>query len=126
MIYKQENIVDAILNGDIDIAVQGSNCFCGMGNGLAREVKNRIPQAFYADAQTVKGDKNKLGTYSQANLMNGKIFLNLYTQYHYIKNLNNEKQVSNGRYKYLLCNYEAIRNCCINCSKCIIIFDYFR
>ena len=112
LIYKKGNIVDAILNKDIDIAVQGCNCFCGFGGGLALEVNECIPEAVLADQKTVSGDKSKLGTYSKAVLSNGKTFLNLYTQYHYIKGLNNEPKIKKGKYKYLLCDYEAVRSCC--------------
>lgn len=67
-------------DGKFDIIVHGCNCFCTMGAGIAKTIKNKYPEAYQADCNTKKGDINKLGTYSYHNT--GKfIIINAYTQY---------------------------------------------
>ena len=68
--------------GHFNCIVQGCNCFCTMGSGIAKQIKQEYPEAYAVDCETVKGDRNKLGTYS---VMLGKQFniINAYTQYDY-------------------------------------------
>lgn len=107
--YKVKNIVDAFLNKEFNVFVQGCNCFCGFGRGLADEVLQKIPDAYHkADALTKKGDLKKLGTYSQYVLEPNYIIVNAYTQFHWIKRKNNEPKAKKGR-GYVLANYDAIR-----------------
>lgn len=69
-----------------DVFVHGCNCFCTMGKGIAPQVKARFPEAYKADQETVKGDRNKLGTYSSAWIKGCEIeIVNAYTQYDYRK-----------------------------------------
>ena len=75
------NLIDLAEQGHFNIIVQGCNCFETMGSGIAREIKERYPQAYYADLKySTAGDYNKLGCYS---VMIGKQFtiVNAYTQY---------------------------------------------
>jgi O-acetyl-ADP-ribose deacetylase (regulator of RNase III) len=66
--------------GKFDIIVQGCNCFNVMGAGIARQIKDEFPDAWLADQQTLKGDKNKLGHYTIG--MGGRlVIINAYTQY---------------------------------------------
>lgn len=37
------------LNGKINVIVHGCNCFCNMGAGIAKQIKNTFPEAFDAD-----------------------------------------------------------------------------
>ena len=70
--------------GEFDVIVHGCNCYCTMGAGIARTIKQVFPAAYRADLTTVAGDKNKLGYYSAAEVqVNGKplIILNGYTQF---------------------------------------------
>lgn len=106
--YKIGNIVDAFLNKEINVLIQGCNCFCGFGRGLAKEIEDRIPEAYEVDKQTSYADKNKLGTYSFYEKEKDYLVINAYTQYHWIKKLNNEPKVKKGR-GYVLANYDAIR-----------------
>ncbi len=109
MEYKVKNIVDAFLEKEFNLLIQGCNCFCGFGRGLAEEILNRIPEAYHeADALTKEGCKNKLGTYSSYQMNEKQFVINAYTQYHWIKKKNNEPKVKNGR-GFVLANYEAIR-----------------
>ena len=76
------NLIDLAETGAFDIIVQGCNCFNTMGGGIAREIKQRCPQAWEADCDTSSGDINKLGTYTQG-WNNGGTYriINAYTQY---------------------------------------------
>jgi O-acetyl-ADP-ribose deacetylase (regulator of RNase III) len=78
------DLIHLVFTGYFDVIIHGCNCFCTMGAGIAKQIKENFPAAFQADLKTKKGDKNKLGTYSQAKIDNkGKNFtiVNAYTQY---------------------------------------------
>ena len=79
-----------------DIIVHGCNCFCTMQCGIAPQIKSKWPEAYEADLQTVKGERQKLGTISYTT--SSPIVVNAYTQYQY------------GRTKRH-CDYEAIASC---------------
>lgn len=67
-------------NNEFDIIMHGCNCFCVMGGGIAVQIAQQFPDAQLADAETVRGDAGKLGTYTVA--MDGRlVILNCYTQY---------------------------------------------
>jgi O-acetyl-ADP-ribose deacetylase (regulator of RNase III) len=83
-------------DGNFDVIIHGCNCFCQMGKGIALTIKNKFPEAYKADLETAKGEKNKLGTYSKADTGNFTI-VNAYTQYHW---------AGKGRNA----DYDAIRN----------------
>lgn len=70
--------------GEFDVIVHGCNCYCTMGAGIAKTIKQVFPAAYQADMATVVGDKAKLGHYSVAEVeVNGKtlVILNGYTQF---------------------------------------------
>lgn len=70
---------------DFDIIVQGCNCFCVMGSGIAAQIAAQFPDAKLADDETVRGDAGKLGTYTIG--MNGRlVIINAYTQFGTSKN----------------------------------------
>ena len=80
------DLIKLALDGNFDVIIHGCNCFCTMGAGIAKSIKNEFPQAFKADLATIKGDKTKLGTYSSVciNQNNYKIIIvNAYTQFHW-------------------------------------------
>lgn len=58
------NAVSMYLRGEGHF-VHGCNNYCSMGNGIAKEVKRRIPGAFRADQNTQRGLLTKLGTFSE-------------------------------------------------------------
>lgn len=74
---------------DIDIVKQPSdalihqaNTQCIFGAGVALRIKNYYPEAYAADCKTIKGDIEKLGTYSVAqSKKDGKHIYNLYAQH---------------------------------------------
>ena len=80
LIRTQGDLVQMGLNKEFDIILQGCNCFNVMGSGIARTIRDRCPDAWLADQDTLAGDRNKLGRYSIG--MHGRlVILNTYTQY---------------------------------------------
>jgi O-acetyl-ADP-ribose deacetylase (regulator of RNase III) len=73
--------------GKFDVIVHGANCFCTMGSGIARQIREQFPDAYAADRYTQPGDYNKLGNYTQARCTNAAgravSVINAYTQYNY-------------------------------------------
>lgn len=78
------DLIQLALMGQVDVIIHGCNCFCTMGAGIAKQIRDTFPEAYQADLKTRVGDKKKLGTYSLADIeRNGKRFtiVNGYTQY---------------------------------------------
>ena len=85
----QGNLITLAKQNYFDVIVHGCNCFCTMGAGIAKAIKQEFPEAYEADCQTPKGDKNKLGTISYAKIERDGIDLiviNGYTQFNYSGN----------------------------------------
>jgi len=84
MIVLKGDLIQFTLAGRFDVIIHGCNCFCTMGAGIAKLIRDNFPEAYQADLETVVGNKEKLGTYSLARIKrNGNIFtiVNGYTQY---------------------------------------------
>jgi O-acetyl-ADP-ribose deacetylase (regulator of RNase III) len=78
--YIKGNLLDELNN--YDIIIHGCNCFCVMGAGIAKQISNKYPEVLLIDKQTIKGDINKLGNYSEYKA--GKFsIINGYSQYSY-------------------------------------------
>lgn len=83
------NLIDLAEQGKFNVILNGANCFCNMGAGIAKEIKQRYPAAYTVDCATVKGNMRKLGTYSTAivssvvNPDHKFYILNCYTQFRY-------------------------------------------
>jgi O-acetyl-ADP-ribose deacetylase (regulator of RNase III) len=80
------DLITLALDGVFDVIIHGCNCFCTMGAGIARAVKDEFPEAFQADQATEKGDRAKLGTFTHAAVeRNGQVItvINAYTQFDY-------------------------------------------
>jgi O-acetyl-ADP-ribose deacetylase (regulator of RNase III) len=80
------NLITMAKDGKFDLIIHGCNCFCKMGKGIALEIKNEFPEAFWADRATTAGDKRKLGHYTYAHIQRDYFDLmvvNAYTQYDY-------------------------------------------
>ncbi len=80
------DLVKKALRNEFDVIVHGCNCFCTMRAGIAKTIKQHFPQAYQAGLSMKKGDKNKLGTISWAEVqVNGHGFtiVNAYTQFDY-------------------------------------------
>ena len=96
MEFIKGNLLDLFENQAFDILVHGCNCFHTMGEGIAKQIKDKYYEAYEADLQTLKGDKNKLGTYTLYQVNNSQCIINAYTQYYYY----GKKPI----------NYDALRN----------------
>ncbi len=81
--HAKGNLLDMAEAGEFDIVVQGCNCFNTMGGGLAREIRERYPVVASVDMETLRGDYNKLGTWTEcdAGEKNRFTIINAYTQY---------------------------------------------
>ncbi len=80
------NLLEMAKNGDFDVIIHGANAFHTMGAGIAKYIKQDFPEAYEADKKTVYGDKNKIGTFSEALIeRNGHKFvvINAYTQFRF-------------------------------------------
>ena len=86
LLHTKGNLLDLAEAGKFGIVVQGCNCFNTMGGGIAREIRERYPEVAKADMETIRGDYNKLGTWTvgYARLNNTPAayrIINAYTQY---------------------------------------------
>lgn len=95
------NLLELVVQGKFDVIVHGCNCMCAMGAGIAKLIKEKFPEAYEADLETVRGDKAKLGSCSYATVSVGSNrfdIVNAYTQYDW---------KGDG----VLVNYDALRSC---------------
>lgn len=86
--HTKGNLLDLAEQGEFNIIIQGCNCHNTMGSGIAKEIRERYPEAYEADLKTVKGDKTKLGTYSATTAPKKDpsfVIINAYTQYDFNK-----------------------------------------
>ena len=72
-------------NGDIfkapvDVIIHQANCFCTMRSGIAKQIRNKFPEAYWEDCKTKEGDKDKLGKFTKV-ITPRYIICNLYGQY---------------------------------------------
>jgi hypothetical protein len=98
-----KEVTQDIFTSDVDVIIHQANCLCTMGSGIAREIKERFPEAYEADLAT-KGpyDRekklyadpiNKLGNFSVGVIKkehrnttpNLYLVYNLYGQLHFGK-----------------------------------------
>ncbi len=80
------DLIKLALDGQFDVIVHGCNCFCTMGAGIAKTIKEQFPEAFEADLATKEGDRSKLGSFSHGDVVrDGHVvtIVNAYTQFHY-------------------------------------------
>ena len=76
------NLIELAKAGQFDVIVQGCNCFCTMGKGIALTIKQEFPEAYVADRKTAYADRSQLGTYSKAEAIGRALtVVNAYTQY---------------------------------------------
>jgi hypothetical protein len=107
-----------VFNGDvfdapIDSLVHCANCFHTMGSGIARGIREEYPEAYEADVtQTKKGDPEKLGTFSCAEIQTPtrrrnprlKFIYNLYGQFTFGRD---RRQVN---YEAIYSGFQAVRS----------------
>ena len=78
------DLIKLALDGEFEVIIHGCNCFCSMGAGIAKKIKDLFPEVYEADLQTEEGSRDKLGTISFAKVQRGKsefTIVNGYTQY---------------------------------------------
>ena len=78
------DLLELAIDNHFDVIIHGCNCFCTMGAGIAASIRSEFPEALSADADTIKGDKSKLGSYSCATVKRNDhtiTIINGYTQY---------------------------------------------
>lgn len=87
VIVRKIDLFEMFNTGQVNIIMHGCNCFCRMGSGVAKIVREKYPEAYKADKLTIPGDKSKLGTYTYARYTEDnssvKYVINAYTQYDY-------------------------------------------
>jgi O-acetyl-ADP-ribose deacetylase (regulator of RNase III) len=96
----EADIFEVFEDTDNVTMIHVANCFHVMGGGIAKIIKDRYPKAYEADCRTVKGDRDKLGTYSFAKIKDEKYIVNIYGQYTYGQNHFGDREAS----------YDAIYN----------------
>ena len=81
--YIKGDLIDLALAGEFDLIAHGANVFHTMGAGIAKQIRERIPEAYLADLETIEGDENKVGTYSYAIKKTTKKVLNQDSRFEY-------------------------------------------
>ncbi len=80
------DLIKLASQGHFDVIIHGCNCFCTMGAGIAKAIRDQCPAAYEADLATEQGSREKLGSYSSAEVTIGGlrlIVVNAYTQFNY-------------------------------------------
>jgi hypothetical protein len=77
------NLLDLAEAGEFEVIVQGCNCHGVMGSGIAKEIRDRYPEAYAVDQATPAGDYNKLGNYTV--VYDEFVIVNAYTQFNTAK-----------------------------------------
>lgn len=109
MKHAKGDLLAMARNGEFDVIVQGCNCFCTMGSGIARQIREEYPEAYEADCETKAGDKSKLGDYTVAFTKDGFSIINAYTQYGFNKAGESNDVFEYDAFEMILANllYEA-------------------
>lgn len=96
--YHHQDMTNVLKNHEFEVFAHGCNCFCNMGAGIARTVKQLFHEAYKLDKSTKRGDKSKLGTINYITIDDSTTVVNAYTQYEF------------GGQK-INANYRAIASC---------------
>lgn len=82
-----ETVPGDIFAGASEVIIHQANCHHSMASGIAKEIRERFPEAYAADCATAQADLGKLGTFSAAEVMRAgsplRFVVNLYSQYGY-------------------------------------------
>ena len=79
------NIDINIFDCDAHGIIHQANCQNTMQSGIARQIREKYPEAYEADCKTVAGDIKKLGTFSWVKTHDDKYVYNCYSQFRYGK-----------------------------------------
>ncbi len=94
------DLIELAKAGTFDVIIQGCNCQCRMGRGIALTIKQQFPEALEVDCQTEIADRSKLGNFTAVKIdRDGFNFtiVNGYTQFHW-------------KGEGVLADYDAIRS----------------
>ena len=86
MKVRKGDLIQLALRKEFDLIIHGCNCYCTMGAGIAKTIRDTFPEAYEVDCNTVRGDKEKLGTISHATLSvedHELVVVNAYTQFNW-------------------------------------------
>jgi len=87
--HAKGNLISMAAEGDFNIIMHGCNCHNTMGSGIAREIRERYPEAYAVDCMTTAGDRSKLGTVTIVEVDNdvgeSMIIVNAYKKYNFNK-----------------------------------------
>jgi O-acetyl-ADP-ribose deacetylase (regulator of RNase III) len=77
--YKEikGDLLDLFDKGEFEVIAHGANCRCIMGAGIAKQIKERYPEAYYADLYDKRSFLDKFGDMS---FNYDETIYNLYTQ----------------------------------------------
>jgi O-acetyl-ADP-ribose deacetylase (regulator of RNase III) len=105
--HAKGNLINMAENGEFDAILQGCNCFCTMGSGIAKEIRERYPSAYASDCMTQSGDIAKLGnwTISPSSVDNPSTkfaILNCYTQFGFNRGGSNDDVFEYTAFKLIL------------------------
>lgn len=106
------DLFDLVTNGYFNVIVHGCNCFNTMGAGIAKTIKEFFLEAYLVDQRTVKGDPNKLGTYTRAHITRGEVefdVVNAYTQYRYGRGIQVDYNAIRSVFLKLKDDYHGLR-----------------
>lgn len=98
--YYKQDLTSILANKEFQVFAHGCNCFCTMGAGIARTVKELYPSVYEADKHTEKGNPAKLGTICPVLIDENKYIINAYTQFKFWSKLPDV-------------DYKAIKHCFI-------------
>jgi hypothetical protein len=65
------DLVKLALDGSFEVIIDGCNCQCAMGAGIAKAIKQAFSEAYHADKATGKGSRTKLGSLSTVTVERG-------------------------------------------------------
>jgi O-acetyl-ADP-ribose deacetylase (regulator of RNase III) len=92
MIYVKGDLLELADKGEFDVIVHGCNCFNTMKSGIAGAIAKRYSTTIMVDHQTINGDYEKLGTWTECFGLTSTMpvarfrIINAYTQYNYSRN----------------------------------------
>lgn len=102
------DLVQMAIDEEFDVIAHGCNCFCNMGAGIAKTIKQHFPNAARVDKDTQYGLKKKLGSCSIAR--HKKLWIvNAYTQYRYGRGVNVDYDAIRKCMKYIKENFSGMR-----------------
>jgi|SRR6478736_1567031 len=105
----------------VNVIVHQCNCHHIMGGGIARIISQLYPEAKDADLKTPYGDPEKMGSYSHARTKDGKVIVNVYSQF---RTSSGERETSYDALTIALTKLEASLRNSSNGTKYVLGVPY--